>query len=82
MQRGVPVVATPEVGAAAIVQEAGGGMVVQGDPEPLGAAINRLINDPALARRLGEAGRRYVAEHCAWPCIAAQMEALYESLTG
>jgi glycosyltransferase involved in cell wall biosynthesis len=82
MQRGVPVVVTPEVGAAEIVRQAGGGMVVQGDPEPLGEAINRLINDPALARSLGEAGRRYVLEHCAWPRIAAQMEALYERLTG
>ena len=80
MQRGVPVVATPEVGAAAIVQKAGGGMVVQGAPEPLGEAINRLINDPTLAQSLGAAGRHYVREHCAWPRIAAQMEALYESL--
>lgn len=80
MQRGVPVVVTPEVGAAEIVRQAHGGMVVQGDPAPLGEAINRLINDPALARSLGEAGRRYVLEHCAWPRIAAQMETLYESL--
>src|SRR5215813_14493634 len=39
MQRGVPVVVTPEVGAAEIVRESGGGIVVAGDPEPLGAAI-------------------------------------------
>jgi glycosyltransferase involved in cell wall biosynthesis len=80
MQRGVPVVVTPEVGAAAIVEEARGGMVVQGDPEPLGKVINFLINDPAFARSLGEAGRRYVQEHCAWPRIAAQMESLYGGL--
>lgn len=80
MQRGVPVVVTPEVGAAEIVRQAHGGMVVQGDPEPLGEAINSLINDPALARSLGEAGCCYVLEHCAWPRVAAQMETLYENL--
>jgi Glycosyltransferase len=81
MQRGVPVVVTPEVGAAEIVRQAGGGIVVQGDPEPLGDAISRLIKDQALARSMGEAGQRYVLERYGWPSIAAQMEALYESLT-
>jgi glycosyltransferase involved in cell wall biosynthesis len=81
MQRGVPVVVTPEVGAAEIVLQAQGGMVVQGDPEPLGDAIGRLVNDQTLARSMGEAGQRYVCEHCGWPRIAAQMEALYENLT-
>jgi len=80
MQRGLPVVVTPEVGAATIVREARGGIVVQGDPEPFGAAINRLINDSTLARSMGESGRRYVFEHYAWTLIAAQMEVLYESV--
>ena len=56
--------------------------MVQGDPYPLGEAIIRLIEDRTLARSLGEAGQRYVLEHYAWPRIAAQMEALYESLKG
>jgi glycosyltransferase involved in cell wall biosynthesis len=80
MQRGVPVVVTPEVGAAEMVQAARSGIIVPGDPEPLGEAINRLISDPALAQSLGEAGRCYVLEHCGWPGIAAQMETLYERL--
>jgi glycosyltransferase involved in cell wall biosynthesis len=80
MQRGLPVVVTPEVGAAMIVRDARGGIVVQGDPKPLGDTINRLLNDPTLARGMGESGRRYVLENCAWTRIAAQMEALYESL--
>jgi glycosyltransferase involved in cell wall biosynthesis len=80
MQRGVPAVVTPQVGAAEIVKEAHGGMVVQGDPKPLGEAINRLINDQTLAQNMGEAGRCYVLEHYGWPHIAAQMEGLYENL--
>jgi glycosyltransferase involved in cell wall biosynthesis len=45
MRRRVPVVVTPEVGAADIVRESGGGIVVAGDPEPLGGAICRLTTD-------------------------------------
>jgi glycosyltransferase involved in cell wall biosynthesis len=35
MRHGVPVVVTPEVGAAEIVRTSGAGLVVAGDPEPL-----------------------------------------------
>jgi glycosyltransferase involved in cell wall biosynthesis len=80
MRRGVPVVVTPEVGAAEIVHEARGGIVVHGDPEQLSKAISRLTNDMALARGMGEAGRQYVEQKYGWRQIAAQMEALYESL--
>jgi glycosyltransferase involved in cell wall biosynthesis len=81
MQRCVPVVVTPEVGAAEIVRESGGGIVVAGDPEPLGAAICRLTADLGLARSMGEAGRRHATAYYSWHHIAAQMEALYESLS-
>jgi glycosyltransferase involved in cell wall biosynthesis len=80
MRRRVPVVVTPEVGAADIVRESGGGIVVAGDPIPLGAAICRLTSDADLARSMGEAGRRHVMAHYSWTRVAVQMENLYESL--
>jgi glycosyltransferase involved in cell wall biosynthesis len=80
MESGRPVVVTPEVGAAEIVRDAGAGMVVDGDPDSLGAAIQRLITDKALADSMGTAGRRHVHECCSWSRIAAEMEALYESV--
>jgi glycosyltransferase involved in cell wall biosynthesis len=80
MQRGLPVVVTPEVGAAAIVREANGGMVVEGNPGPLSEAMNRLIDDTVTAKEMGQAGQRHVREHYAWANVAAQMEALYEGL--
>jgi glycosyltransferase involved in cell wall biosynthesis len=80
MQRGVPVVATPEVGAAAIVERAGGGMVVEGEPQALAAAINHLLSAPLRARSMGEAGRSYVEKYYTWPRISAEMESLYQSL--
>jgi glycosyltransferase involved in cell wall biosynthesis len=79
MRRGVPVVVTPEVGAAPIVQEAGAGLVVAGEPEPLSAAIRLLIADLGLARSMGDAGRRHAARFT-WDHIAMQMEDLYTDL--
>ena len=80
MQHGVPVVVTPEVGAADIVRQSGAGFVVAGDREPLGGAIRRLLEDASLARVMGEAGQRHVTAHYGWSAIAGQMEELYESL--
>ena len=80
MRRGVPIVVTPEVGAAEIVRTSGAGLVVAGDMEPLSSAIRLLTADLALARSMGEAGRRHVAAHFTWDQIATQMEALYNSL--
>jgi glycosyltransferase involved in cell wall biosynthesis len=81
MRRRVPVVVTPEVGAAEIVRESGGGLVVAGDPIPLGAAICRLTSDLELARSMGEAGQRHAMAHYSWTSIAARMEDFYESLS-
>ena len=80
MQRGLPVVVTPEVGAADIVRKSAGGIVVQGNAEALGAAIEHLLDNPNLARSMGEAGQRYVMTHYTWVGISSLMEELYGSL--
>jgi glycosyltransferase involved in cell wall biosynthesis len=80
MQRGVPVVVTPEVGAASIVRKSKGGLVVAGDSEPFAAAITRLTENSGVARSMGEAGQRHVTAHYSWNRIAVTMEGLYENL--
>jgi starch synthase len=42
--------------------------------------VNALVADPERARAMGQAGRRRVLEHFAWPAIAEQTAALYRSL--
>jgi glycosyltransferase involved in cell wall biosynthesis len=79
MRRGVPVVITPEVGAAELVRESGGGLVVAGEPVSFSEAICRLISNPTLARSMGAAGQRYSMNYT-WDGIAMQMEALYKHL--
>jgi glycosyltransferase involved in cell wall biosynthesis len=81
MQHGLPVIATPEVGAAKIVREASAGMVVSGEPEPLSRALRQLAETKSLARAMGDAGRRHVREHYCWPRVAAEMEGFYAKLT-
>jgi glycosyltransferase involved in cell wall biosynthesis len=80
MQRRLPVIVTPEVGAADVVRKARGGLVVEGHADALGKAIDQLAGDPALAQTMGEAGQRHVREHYSWPRVAARMEVMYESL--
>jgi glycosyltransferase involved in cell wall biosynthesis len=80
LQRGLPVVVTPEVGAAEVVSESGGGLVADGDPQSLGHALDWLTEDTARAAAMGLAGRRHVTAHYSWQNVAARMEALYQDL--
>jgi glycosyltransferase involved in cell wall biosynthesis len=80
MQRRLPVIVTADVGAADIVRESGGGIVVAGEPAEIGRAIDEVLGSPALASFMGDAGQRHVVEYYGWPHIAARMEALYENL--
>jgi glycosyltransferase involved in cell wall biosynthesis len=80
LRRGVPVVATPEVGAAEIVIASGGGIVAPGEPAPFAAAICKLISNPDLAQATGDAGKRHVSAHYAWPDIASRVLELYEGV--
>jgi alpha-maltose-1-phosphate synthase len=54
------------------------------DPEAFAGAIaervNRLLGDPAEAKRMGEAGRERALEHFGWDRIAEQVLTLYERL--
>ncbi len=63
---GIPVVAN-SVAEAFLVQEAGGGLVV--DKTGFAEAILKLAVDPQLRRRLGDKGRRYAADY-SWEGIA------------
>jgi glycosyltransferase involved in cell wall biosynthesis len=80
MQRGVPVIVTPQVGAKDIVRTAHAGIVVGGDPESLGGGINQLLMDQTLAGAMGKSGQDYISKQYGWHRIAAEMEYLYEQL--
>ena len=82
MRRGVPVLATPDVGMSEIVQQAGAGCVVDAAPQSIAAGLNAMLSDPGRSRAMGEAGRAHVVAHYGWPTIARRMADLYGSLVG
>jgi glycosyltransferase involved in cell wall biosynthesis len=54
--------------------------VPPGDPEALAASVGRLLDDPALAARLGAAGRARVVERFTWRAVAEQTVAWYRAV--
>jgi glycogen synthase len=48
----------------------------------LASAINQLVADAPLRKRMGRAGRARAVEHFSWSAIADQTVALYRSLIG
>src|SRR5439155_12384458 len=49
-------------------QRSGGGLEYT-DYEGFKSALSRFVQNPSLARELGERGRRFVHEHYAWPVV-------------
>ncbi len=75
-----PVVVTPDVGLADAIAGAGAGLVAAGDAPVFGAALARLVRDPELRARCGDAGRALAQSRFSWPAIARQTEELYEAV--
>jgi glycosyltransferase involved in cell wall biosynthesis len=79
MALGVPVLGTDVPGTRMLVRPGESGMLVrQGDVEGLAGALLQLSEDPALAKRLGEGGRRRVREKFNEPDVAARILRIYE----
>jgi glycosyltransferase involved in cell wall biosynthesis len=75
----VPVVATAISGIPELVVHGRTGLLVPpADPDALAGAITRIGRDPALARRLAEAGRRHVADRYDRRRNVARLAALFD----
>lgn len=75
---GLPVIVTPEVGAAEFVVKAKAGLVVPKDPVAWAGVLERLLGDDQYAHQMGRSGRDYVVKHCSWSSVADAMEKLYQ----
>jgi glycosyltransferase involved in cell wall biosynthesis len=79
---GLPVVSTYSGGIPEYVEDGRTGMLVaRGDTEELALAISQVIDDPALARAMGEAGRQRVLERFTWEASARRLADLIERLS-
>jgi len=76
MAMGIPVVSTT-LGIEGLAAVPGRDVMVADSPAEFAADVCRLIGDPALGERLGQAGRRYVELHHRWDAAARKLETLY-----
>ena len=81
MAAGLPVISTPLAGVPEMVEpEVNGELVPERDPSAICAALERLISDPARARRLGDRGRQIAREKFSIETSARQLRDLFESI--
>ena len=81
MACGTPVVASRVGGITEVVVDGETGFLVPpGDFGMLAERLTRILSDPELARRMGEAGRRRVLRAFSWDRIAQRVVELYRTL--
>jgi glycosyltransferase involved in cell wall biosynthesis len=80
MAMGKPVVANDHPEQRLVISESGAGYCVPWDEEAFASAIVRLLVEPDEARRMGERGRRYVAERRSYDVIADIVERAFLDL--
>ena len=77
---GTPVVAAAVGGLRTLVRHGETGYLVEGrDPEAFAARVSEVIDDPALARRLGTEAAR-VARGYTWSTAAGRLRRIYDDL--
>ncbi len=80
MATGLPVIVGRDIGAAELVQPGESGLLCDpADEKSIRAALTQLRQTPALARRLGENGRRTILE-VSWDHCADRTYAVYEQV--
>jgi glycosyltransferase involved in cell wall biosynthesis len=78
---GIPVVTTESTGARdAVVPEVTGLLIPPGYPDAICEAVLKLIRDPKLRRRMGEAARAWVLEHFLQARVLSMTAEYYRSL--
>lgn len=83
MSYGLPVLATPVGGIPDAIEDGVEGFLVPpGDEAALADRMRRLLADPDLRQRMGEAARRKVARLFSTEVVVPQFEALYAELLG
>ncbi|MBI4485114.1 MAG: glycosyltransferase [Acidobacteria bacterium] len=81
MAAGAPVVATRVGGTPEAIEDGVNGLLVPpGDSGALARAIDRLLADPGLAARYGQAGRERIAQRFSMDRMVNATEQLYRSL--
>ncbi len=83
MALGRPLVATRVGGTPEVVEDGVTGLLVEpADPAAIAAAVQRLVDDPALAKQIGDAGAERVRAHFSVDAMCAAYVDLLTSIIG
>lgn len=78
---GLPVVATPDIGAVELVQDGVTGLLVpHRDPAAVARALDRLLADPSLGHELGGNMRREVEQRWSVAVVVPRWETLFDEV--
>ena len=81
MQAGLPIIASKTGGIPDVIEDGGNGLLVPpGEPEALARAIDRLLADRDLARRLSE-GAQERAKDYDWEVLAERVLRVYQGVS-
>ena len=68
--------------APGVVHGSTGWLVPAGNVAALADGLGRMLDDPDLANRLGNAAREYVVKNVSWAIVADRCEDLYRTMIG
>jgi len=68
--------------APGVVHGQTGWLAPAGNVAALADGLGRVLDDPEVARRLGQAARTYIVKSVSWAIVAARCESVYRTLIG
>ena len=71
---GTPVVGVAEAGLRETILDGTTGLLVDREPEAIAAALQRLLDDPVLAREMGAQAAAHVSDKWSWECATDRLE--------
>lgn len=79
MGAGLPVIVSPGCYLPEVA-EAGAGLEVEAQIEPLAEVLRRLLEDADLRAQMGQRGQRLIRDNFAWDIVALKLEQVYQSV--
>ena len=80
MAAGLPVMISNKVNIWREIDKAGAGLVVNPNAHEVASAILKLLEDPVLAKQMGERGRHLVQERFTWDNAGQMLLKLYQTI--
>jgi glycosyltransferase involved in cell wall biosynthesis len=82
MGAGLPVVITRECNFQSVESHQAGMIIDHGDMNVFVLAVQQLLADPMLRKRMGENGAKLIRREFTWDVIAQRVERAYQALAG